>query len=246
MRMNLPVTATEHVMRDDQLIVSKTDLKGRITDFNRDFVDISGFTEQELMGAPQNIIRHPDMPPAAFKDMWQTIQSGRPWTGLVKNRCKNGDFYWVEANVSPLRENGRITGYISVRRKPTRDQIAEAEVIYARLRAGKPAQRPLRRIISQINDTPIGWALPGGLLLISALFVLALALSLMSLDRAAAQLQYINDETQLLEQSYDGMLGEGLQMAAAMRYLLLEPSDKQARNNVEKGSRRPDRRQGDL
>ncbi|BCU05393.1 methyl-accepting chemotaxis protein [Allochromatium tepidum] len=237
MRMNLPVTATEHVMRDDQLIVSKTDLKGRITDFNRDFVDISGFTEQELMGAPQNIIRHPDMPPAAFKDMWQTIQSGRPWTGLVKNRCKNGDFYWVEANVSPLRENGKVTGYISVRRKPTREQIAEAEAIYARLRAGKPAQRPLRRIIAKINDTPIGWALPGGLFLISALFVLALALSLMSLDRAAAQLQHINDETQLLEQAYDGMLGEGLQMAAAMRYLLLEPSDKQARNNVEKGSR---------
>ena len=237
MRMNLPVTATEHVMRDDQLIVSKTDLKGRITDFNRDFVDISGFTEQELMGAPQNIIRHPDMPPAAFKDMWQTIQSGRPWTGLVKNRCKNGDFYWVEANVSPLRENGKVTGYISVRRKPTREQIAEAEAIYARLRAGKPAQRPLRRIIAKINDTSIGWALPGGLFLISALFVLALALSLMSLDRAAAQLQHINDETQLLEQAYDGMLGEGLQMAAAMRYLLLEPSDKQARNNVEKGSR---------
>ncbi|WP_274605643.1 methyl-accepting chemotaxis protein [Allochromatium vinosum] len=235
--MNLPVTATEHVMRDDQLIVSKTDLKGRITHFNRDFVDISGFTEQELMGAPQNIIRHPDMPPAAFKDMWHTIQSGRPWTGLVKNRCKNGDFYWVEANVSPLREHGQITGYISVRRKPTREQIAEAEVIYARLRAGKHAQPLMARLAARINDTRITRALPVGLFLIALLFVLALALSLMSLDRAAAQLQHINDETQLLEQAYDGMLGEGLQMAAAMRYLLLEPSDKQARNNVEKGSR---------
>jgi methyl-accepting chemotaxis protein len=237
MRTNLPVTATEHVMRDDQLIVSKTDLKGRITDFNRDFVDISGFTEQELMGAPQNIIRHPDMPPAAFKDMWQTIQSGRPWTGLVKNRCKNGDFYWVEANVSPLREKGRITGYISVRRKPSREQIAEAEAIYARLRAGKSAQPLPARIAASINDIHIRWALPGGLVLISTFFILALALSLMSLDRAAGQLQHINDETQILEQAYDGMLGEGLQMAAAMRYLLLEPSDKQARNNVEKASR---------
>lgn len=234
--MNLPVTATEHVMRDDQLIVSKTDLKGRITDFNRDFVDISGFTEQELMGAPQNIIRHPDMPEAAFKDMWQTIQSGRPWTGLVKNRCKNGDFYWVEANVSPLREKGQITGYISVRRKPAREQIAEAEIIYARLRAGKPAQPLLARIAASINDIHIRWALPGGLVLISAFFILALTVSLMSLNRAAGQLQHINDETQILEQSYNGMLGEGLQMAAAMRYLLLEPSDKQARNNVEKAS----------
>ncbi|MCK7575375.1 MAG: methyl-accepting chemotaxis protein [Chromatiales bacterium] len=234
MRMNLPVTATEHVMRDDQLIVSKTDLKGRITHFNRDFLDISGFTEQELMGAPQNIIRHPDMPPAAFKDMWQTIQAGRPWTGLVKNRCKNGDFYWVEANVSPLRENGQITGYISVRRKPTREQIAEAEAVYARLRAGKHAQPLMARLSALVNDTRIIRALPVGLFLIALLFVLALALSLTSLDRANEQLGRIAERTQVLEQSYNDMYGHGLQMTAAMRYLLTEPSDKQARDNVSK------------
>ena len=238
MRINLPVTATEHVMRDDQLIVSKTDLKGRITDFNRDFVDISGFTEQELMGAPQNIIRHPDMPSAAFKDMWQTIQSGRPWTGLVKNRCKNGDFYWVEANVSPLRENGQITGYISVRRKPTREQIAEAETVYARLRAGKPAQPLMARLAAHVNDIRITRALPVGLLLIALSFVLALALSLMSLDRAGEQVRRIAEHTQVLEQSYNDMYGHGLQMTAAMRYLLTEPSDKQARDNVSQSHER--------
>ena len=232
MRMNLPVTATEHVMRDDQLIVSKTNLKGQITDFNRDFVDISGFSEAELMGAPQNIIRHPDMPAAAFKDMWQTIQKGHPWTGLVKNRCKNGDFYWVEANVSPLRENGQITGYISVRRKPTREQIAEAETIYARLRAGKAAKPLLARLWQRFNDTRIRIALPGGLALISACFGLALAFALTSLNQTTQQLRYINDHTQVLENAYRSLLDSGLQIAAAMRYLLLEPTDKQARKNI--------------
>ncbi len=110
MRTNLPVTETEHLLKDDQLIVSSTDLKGRITHFNRDFLDISGFTEEELLGAPHNLIRHPDMPAAAFADLWKTVQSGRPWTGIVKNRCKNGDFYWVEANISALREQGKVLG----------------------------------------------------------------------------------------------------------------------------------------
>ncbi|SDY27222.1 methyl-accepting chemotaxis protein [Allochromatium warmingii] len=238
MRMNLPVTNTEQVMRDDQLIVSKTDLKGRITYFNRDFLDISGFSEQELMGAPQNIIRHPDMPPAAFKDMWQTIQKGRPWTGLVKNRCKNGDFYWVEANVSSLRENGQITGYISVRRKPTREQIAEAEAVYARLRAGKSAKPLFARLWQRINDMQIRLALPLGLLLITACFALAIGFALNSLNNTTQQLRHINEHTQVLENAYRGMLDAGLQMTAAMRYLLLEPRDQQARDNVFKSRER--------
>lgn len=232
MKMNLPVTDIEHLMRDDQLIVSKTDLKGRITHFNRDFVDISGFTEEELLGASQNIIRHPDMPSAIFKDLWETIQAGRPWTGLVKNRCKNGDFYWVEANVSPLRAQGVITGYISVRRKPSREQIAEAEVVYARLRAGKAAQPLLTRLSSKIQDIRITRALPGGLGLIALLFTLALALSLMSLKTSTDQLERITQQTHVLEQAYSNMLLQGLQMTAALRYTLLEPTDKQARNNV--------------
>ncbi|MBK1721488.1 methyl-accepting chemotaxis protein [Thiocystis violacea] len=236
MRTNLPVTDNEHVMRDDQLIVSRTDLKGRITDFNHDFVDISGFTEQELMGAPQNIIRHPDMPAAAFKDMWDTIQAGKPWTGLVKNRCKNGDFYWVEANVSPLREQAQTIGYISVRRKPSREQIAKAEATYVRLRAGQAAQPLMARIRSRIDDIHITRALPGGLLVITLLFAVALAISLMGVERTAGHLQKITDETQVLEQAYNDLYGDGLQMVAAMRYILIEPADKQARDNLAKAN----------
>ena len=234
MRMNLPVTEIEHLMRDDQLIVSSTDLKGRITHFNRDFVEISGFSEEELLGAPHNLIRHPDMPSAAFADLWQTVQAGRPWTGIVKNRCKNGDFYWVEANISPLREHGQVTGYISVRRKPTREQIAAAEAVYARLRAGKPAQSPLARLWARINDIHVTRALPGGLAIISLLFVLALVFSLSGLQDATAQVRRISDQTQVLEEAYNDMYGHGLQMVAAVRYLLTEPADKQARDNVSK------------
>src|SRR5574343_303259 len=117
MRTNFPVTTVEQHLRDDTLIVSKTDLKGRITYINRDFLEISGFTEVELIGEPHNLVRHPDMPPEAFEDLWRDIKAGRPWTGFVKNRCKNGDYYWVLANATPIMENGQIVGYMSVRRK---------------------------------------------------------------------------------------------------------------------------------
>src|SRR5512147_2720839 len=111
MRTNLPVTNVEYVLKDTETVVSKTDLQGNITYVNQDFVNISGFSEEELLGAPQNIVRHPDMPEEAFADFWNTLKSGKAWTGLVKNRCKNGDYYWVEANVSPIIENGNIVGY---------------------------------------------------------------------------------------------------------------------------------------
>lgn len=136
MRNNGPVTGKEYVLRDDQTVVSKTDLRGNITYVNRDFVQISGFTEEELIGAPQSVLRHPDMPPEAFADFWETIKAGKAWTGLVKNRCKNGDHYWVEANAAPLIENGQIVGYTSVRVKPTRDQVSQAETAYKAIRLG--------------------------------------------------------------------------------------------------------------
>ena len=87
MKMNLPVTTNEKILSDNALIVTKTDLKGQITYVNRDFIDISGYSEQELMGEPHNLVRHPDMPPEAFQDLWDTLKQGRPGTGYVKNRC---------------------------------------------------------------------------------------------------------------------------------------------------------------
>ena len=137
MRKNLPVTGNEYLLKDGAQIVSRTDLGGIITFCNPDFIEASGFTEAELMGAPHNILRHPDMPPAAFADLWATLKAGKPWSGLVKNRRKNGDHYWVEANVTPEKRDGQITSYLSVRRKPTRSQVEAAEALYQNVNAGR-------------------------------------------------------------------------------------------------------------
>ncbi len=138
MRLNVPVSNIEYVVSDRETIVSTTDLKGNINYANPYFIEVSGFTQAELIGAPQNILRHPDMPIEAFSDLWQTIKSGLPWTGMVKNRCKNGDFYWVLANVTPVMESGKPVGYMSVRTKPSRSQIDAASALYAEMKNGNP------------------------------------------------------------------------------------------------------------
>lgn len=111
MKINMPITDVEHALAETDSIVTKTDLKGIITYANEDFIQISGFTKEELLGSSHNIIRHPDMPAEAFEDLWKSMKASRPWTGVVKNRCKNGDFYWVLANVTPYYENDQLTGY---------------------------------------------------------------------------------------------------------------------------------------
>jgi aerotaxis receptor len=136
MRKNLPVTNVETLLPENRFIYSRTDLKGQIAETNDAFCEISGFSREEMLGQPHNIVRHPDMPPAAFEDMWRTLKIGFPWRGIVKNRRKDGGFYWVVANVSPIRENGQVTGYQSVRSKPSREEIAGAEAIYAGINAG--------------------------------------------------------------------------------------------------------------
>lgn len=136
MRSNLPVTNVEYVLNDDETIVSKTDVHGNITYVNQAFVDVSGFTEDELLGAPQNIERHPDMPAEAFADFWHSLKSGKAWTGIVKNRSKNGDHYWVEANAAPIIENRQVVGYSSIRMKPSRAQIQVADSAYRAIKAG--------------------------------------------------------------------------------------------------------------
>ncbi len=143
MRHNLPVTTHACALADGEMLVSVTDPQGRITYCNPVFVRISGYSAAELLGQPHNIVRHPDMPEEAFRDLWHTIQGGRPWTGLVKNRCKNGDFYWVRANAAPLTDGQGITGYLSVRTRPDPAEVQAAEALYARMRADAAAG-PLR------------------------------------------------------------------------------------------------------
>ena len=116
------------------VLVSKTDTKGIITYANDAFVEISGYSREELVGTSHNIVRHPDMPSQAFKWLWDTLKSERPWRGVVKNRCKSGDHYWVNATIAPIIENSVIIGYLSVRREPTREQVAQAEALYRELR----------------------------------------------------------------------------------------------------------------
>lgn len=140
MRKNFPVTDEEYPVSDETLIVSRTDLKGRLTYFNQDFIDAAEFTPDELMGKPHNIVRHPDMPPDAFGNLWETLKLEKPWVGAIKNRRKNGGFYWVLATASPIRESGQVTGYTSIRTRLPADQRAEAEAVYAAIRENRPHQ----------------------------------------------------------------------------------------------------------
>ncbi len=165
MRMNVPVTEHERTFPSEQRLISTTDLNSRITYCNDAFVAISGFTYDELVGQPHNLVRHPDMPAAVFGHMWETIKQGKPWMGVVKNRAKNGDFYWVSAYVTAIYENGRISGYESVRSLPSREQIRRAEALYARLRAGRA---PVSWATRLVHGLARGWPLAGAGLLSAA------------------------------------------------------------------------------
>ena len=134
MKINLPVSQVEHPFPKGKYIVSRTDLKGITTYGNDTFFEISGFPREEVIGKNHNIVRHPDMPPSAFAWLWNTIKDGRPWRGVVKNRCKNGDYYWVDALVVPVRKDSETIGYMSVRTEPTRGQVAAAEPLYKSLK----------------------------------------------------------------------------------------------------------------
>jgi PAS domain S-box-containing protein len=144
MRLNEPITAVETELVGDEPIMSRTDANGQITFVNHVFEEVSGFSEAELIGAPHNLVRHPHMPAQAFANLWATIKAGRPWDGLVKNRAKNGNFYWVRANVTPLVENDAVVGYISIRSRPSRDAVAAAEQTYRAIREGTAKDVMLR------------------------------------------------------------------------------------------------------
>lgn len=146
MKNNQPVTQRECPLENGDRLISTTNLKGVITDCNDAFVRISGFSRDELLGQPHNIVRHPDMPPAAYQDLWAALKRGKPWLGLVKNRCKNGDHYYVEAHVTPIFDGSNIVGYQSVRSRPERDVVARAERLYPRVRAGRGVGGGLRNL----------------------------------------------------------------------------------------------------
>ena len=130
---NAYVSQKELTFPKGAVLISRTDVKGIVTYANDAFIALSGYSREELIGKSHNVVRHPDMPPQAFKWLWDTLKDGRAWCGVVKNRCKSGDHYWVIATVAPIYENGAVTGYSSVRRAPTREQITAAEALYKKL-----------------------------------------------------------------------------------------------------------------
>jgi len=143
----------EVVLSPSKQLVSMTDTRGNITYVNDEFCHISGYSRAELMGQPHNLIRHNDMPAAAFADLWQKLKNRQPWRGIVKNRCKNGDYYWVDAYVTPLLTNGEVTGYQSVRVSPSEEQKQRAQLLYQQINSGKKirdfsANRPLKHALS--------------------------------------------------------------------------------------------------
>ncbi|MFN4064758.1 MAG: methyl-accepting chemotaxis protein [Parazoarcus communis] len=175
----------ETLIPEGAFIYSRTDLQGRIEELNQAFADISAYSREEMLGQPHNMVRHPDMPPEAFADMWADLKQGRPWRGLVKNRRKDGGYYWVVANASPVREQGRIVGYQSIRGRPTREEVAAAEAAYRRIRTG---DRSIKVYHGRIVSTRPAWldgllslraqmSLIGVMALLPAVVVLACALT---------------------------------------------------------------------
>lgn len=175
------VTNVETLLPEGEFIYSRTDLKSIIVEANEAFCKISAYSPAEMIGQPHNIVRHPDMPPEAFADMWADLKAGRPWRGLVKNRRSDGGHYWVVANASPVRENGQVVGYQSVRSRPERDEVAAAETAYKRIRSGDRSIRvkngrvvPGRSSIwARFNSMPVQLFGVGALLTLLSLTVIA-------------------------------------------------------------------------
>ena len=164
------VTQKEFMLPEDLVILSTSDLQGHIVDYNAGFRDASGYSDAELRGKPHSMLRHPDMPKEAFADFWTTLKAGLSWNGVVKNKRKNGDHYWVVANAAPIIENGQVKGYVSVRYPASRNQIAEAERLYSAIRSGA-AKMPKTVLNSGVTKSvvmggllsiaPVSWVMSG-------------------------------------------------------------------------------------
>jgi methyl-accepting chemotaxis protein len=230
--MNMPVTNVEREFRDGETVVSKTDIKGVITYVNPYYCEMSGYTEQESIGQQHNYIRHPDMPEEAFADLWDTLKKGKPWTGLVKNRCKNGDYYWVEANATPIRENGHLVGYMSVRSKPSRIQVEATARIYQeikegksryKIREGKAVKPGLSDALGRIRNLTLGikLGLSFGIVVLMAVGMGLLALSRLeninALIQASANLPQAQSHAlaELVDSTRQWLLDAGIMVALA-------------------------------
>ncbi|EBZ8939754.1 PAS domain S-box protein [Salmonella enterica subsp. enterica serovar Napoli] len=167
---------------DDTTLMSTTDLESYITHANDTFVQVSGYQLNELLAQPHNLVRHPDMPKAAFADMWYTLKQGEPWSGIVKNRRKNGDHYWVRANAVPMIRKGRVTGYMSIRTRATDDEIAAAEPLYQALNEGRCSKRIHKGLVvrqgllGKLPAMPVRWRVRSIMGLMAVMLALALAL----------------------------------------------------------------------
>lgn len=176
MSPHLTVTQREYLLDDDATLMSTTDLQSHITHANDTFVNASGYSLQELNGQPHNLVRHPDMPKAAFADMWATLKQGEPWSGIVKNRRKNGDHYWVRANAVPMVRDGKMTGFMSIRSKATPEEIAAVTPLYQALNEGRSDKRVHKGLVvskrwwGKLPAMPLRWRVR------SVLFIAWLAL----------------------------------------------------------------------
>ena len=187
MRNNQPVSQREYDFPAHETLLSTTDTSSHITYANAAFIRTSGFDLDELMGQPHNLVRHPDMPPEAYADMWRSLKEGQSWTALVKNRRRDGDHYWVRANAAPMRRNGQVTGYLSVRTKPARPETEAAEALYRSFREGRASglafhrglivRTGLMRWASALQMLPTAWRVRLPLLLLGTVLMAALALS---------------------------------------------------------------------
>ena len=207
MKINMPVTNHEINFKEDELMVTKTNLESVITYANQDFIKISGFSEQELVGASHNLVRHPDMPVEAFEDMWKCFKAGRPWTGLVKNRTKNGDFYWVVANAAPIFEDHQITGYLSACKKPTRQQIAEADAAYRLFKESKA--RGLRIVDGKVIGNSMAYRLKTRLQNISLskrLYSMVAIATVISVALVSFSLYQLSNSNDRLKSIYDNAM----------------------------------------
>jgi aerotaxis receptor len=183
MRNNQPVTQQEFEFPDNATLMSTTDTESYVTYANAAFMQVSGFSHEEIQGQPHNVVRHPDMPKEAFADMWSTLKGGEPWTALVKNRRKNGDHYWVRANATPVVRNGKPAGYMSVRTKASREEIAAAEALYRDFREGKAGNRRFHKGLivrtglmgwtSVFQTMPVRWRIRSALLSVAPTVALA-------------------------------------------------------------------------